>query len=39
MTKTIDARGLFCPAPVLMAKEAVEKDHLAVHKPRAEVPI
>jgi len=30
MTKTIDARGLSCPAPVLMAKEAVEKDHLAV---------
>ncbi len=28
MTKTIDARGLSCPAPVLMAKEAVEKDHL-----------
>ena len=30
MTKTIDARGLSCPAPVLMAKEAVEKDHLDV---------
>ncbi len=30
MTKTIDARGLSCPAPVLMAKEAVEKEHLAV---------
>ena len=30
MTKTIDARGLSCPAPVLMAKEAVEKDHLAM---------
>ena len=28
MAKTIDARGLSCPAPVLMAKEAVEKDHL-----------
>ena len=28
MAKTIDARGLACPAPVLMAKEAVEKDHL-----------
>lgn len=30
MTKTIDARGLSCPVPVLMAKEAVEKDHLDV---------
>jgi selenium metabolism protein YedF len=30
MTKTLDARGLSCPAPVLMAKEAVEKDHLDV---------
>ncbi len=28
MTQTIDARGLTCPAPVLMVKEAVEKDHL-----------
>ena len=28
MTQTIDARGLACPAPVLMVKEAVEKDHL-----------
>ena len=28
MTQTIDARGLACPAPVLMAKEAVEKNHL-----------
>ena len=28
MSKTIDARGLSCPAPVLMAKEAVEKEHL-----------
>ncbi|MFC1875658.1 sulfurtransferase-like selenium metabolism protein YedF [Thermodesulfobacteriota bacterium] len=28
MTKTINARGLSCPAPVLMAKEAVQKDHL-----------
>ena len=30
MTKAIDARGLSCPAPVLMAKEAVEKDRLDV---------
>jgi selenium metabolism protein YedF len=30
MTKMIDARGLSCPAPVLMVKEAVEKDHLDV---------
>jgi len=30
MTKTVDARGLSCPAPVLMAKKAVEKDHLNV---------
>jgi selenium metabolism protein YedF len=28
MTKTVDARGLSCPAPVLMAKKAVEKDTL-----------
>ena len=28
MTKTIDARGLACPAPVLMTKNAVEKDNL-----------
>ena len=28
MTQTIDARGLSCPAPVLMAKEAVENNHL-----------
>lgn len=26
MIKKLDARGLSCPAPVLMAKEAVEKD-------------
>ena len=30
MTKTLDARGLSCPAPVLMAKEAVEKDRVKV---------
>ena len=30
MTETLDARGLSCPAPVLMAKKAVEKDHLNV---------
>ena len=30
MPKTLDARGLACPAPVLMAKDAVEKDHLDV---------
>lgn len=30
MTKTIDARGLSCPGPVLMAKEAVEKNRLDV---------
>ncbi len=30
MTKTIDARSLSCPAPVLMTKEAVEKDRLDV---------
>ena len=30
MSKTIDARGLSCPAPVLMAKEALEQDHLDV---------
>jgi selenium metabolism protein YedF len=28
MHKTLDARGLACPAPVLMAKDAVEKDRL-----------
>jgi selenium metabolism protein YedF len=28
MSKTIDARGLSCPAPVLMTKEAVEEQHL-----------
>jgi len=28
MTKTVDARGLSCPAPVLMTKKAVEKDTL-----------
>lgn len=28
MTKTIDARGLSCPAPVLMVRQAVQKDHL-----------
>jgi len=28
MTKTVDARGLSCPAPVLMVKKAVEKDTL-----------
>ena len=30
MAKTLDARGLACPAPVLMTKEAVEKDNLSV---------
>ena len=30
MPKTLDARGLACPAPVLMAKDAIEKDHLDV---------
>jgi len=30
MTKTLDARGLDCPAPVLMTKDAVEKDNLNV---------
>jgi len=30
MTRTIDARGLSCPVPVLIAKEAVEQDHLDV---------
>ena len=30
MSKTVDARGLSCPAPVLMVKEAVEKDLLDV---------
>jgi selenium metabolism protein YedF len=29
MHKTLDARGLACPAPVLMTKEAVEKDRLS----------
>ena len=28
MHKTLDARGLACPAPVLMTKDAVEKDKL-----------
>jgi selenium metabolism protein YedF len=28
MNKTLDARGLACPAPVLMTKDAVEKDKL-----------
>ncbi len=28
MAKTLDARGLACPAPVLMAKDAVDRDHL-----------
>lgn len=28
MHKTLDARGLACPAPVLMTKDAVEKDSL-----------
>ncbi len=28
--KTIDARGLACPAPVLLVKEAIEKEHPAV---------
>jgi selenium metabolism protein YedF len=27
MSNKIDARGLSCPAPVLMTKEAIEKDH------------
>ena len=30
MAKTLDARGLACPGPVLMAKDAVERDHLDV---------
>ena len=30
MTKMLDARGLACPAPVLMTKDAVEKDNLNV---------
>lgn len=30
MTKTLDARGLACPAPVLMTKNAVEKDNLNI---------
>ena len=30
MSKTLDARGLACPAPVLMTKDAVEKDNLSV---------
>ncbi len=29
MPKTLDARGLSCPAPVLMIKDAVEKERLA----------
>lgn len=29
MPKTLDARGLACPAPVLMTKDAVEKENLA----------
>lgn len=28
MTKTLDARGIACPAPVLMTKDAIEKDNL-----------
>ncbi len=32
MMKTLDARGLDCPAPVLMTKDAVEKDNLNVVK-------
>ena len=28
MTKTLDARGLACPAPVLLVKDAVEKENL-----------
>lgn len=28
MSKTLDARGLVCPAPVLLTKEAVEKEDL-----------
>ena len=30
--KEIDARGLACPAPVLKAKEAIEKDNLKIIK-------
>ncbi len=30
MAKTLDVRGLACPAPVLMVKDAVERDHLDV---------
>ena len=29
MAKTLDARGLACPAPVLMVKDAVEKEDLS----------
>jgi len=29
MTKTIDARGLTCPAPVLLVKDSVEKEQMA----------
>lgn len=28
MTKTLDARGLACPAPVLLVKDAVENEDL-----------
>ena len=28
MAKTLDARGLACPGPVLMVKDVVERDHL-----------
>ena len=30
MAKTLDARGLACPTPVLLTKEAVEKNNLNV---------
>ena len=30
MANTLDARGLACPAPVLMAKDVVERNHLDV---------
>lgn len=29
MPRLLDARGLACPAPVLMAKDAVEKENPA----------
>ena len=29
MLKTIDARGLACPAPVLLTKDALERDHFS----------